>query len=417
MRERRTIHVSLTEIYMSVICIFPIATALVEENMLNKLLFSLLIGLQITMLFDRKARKRTFVMMIVLAINYTYTVSYTRFPIENINLLIYFPFYLVYTYFMCDNSKSVIAWFQKRKKYVIGVVTIWTAMVGVSIFYPGSYYVKEGGASYFGSFVGSIFRLGQSAMFIQALIILMQVLYGTKKAFWLHSVPMYSYFMGSSRTYLLVGLCFLLVSWYFYCDNKKKFNQSLIPLAALVVIVISVSSMGDKIAHTLDEEAYGDFWFKITSSRSVLWEANLNLWKKAPFMRKLLGVWINFSYRVAGLWSHNDFVELLGSFGLVGIGQYLVSIYVLFKTEKQEKKMPKTVSVALVCAWLFNAFFNMHYVYICAMLAYPILVLGIKHYAAEGGGCADAQEKESEELIKYADENNEILKRIYQQWS
>lgn len=410
MRDKKRKHISLTAIYMIVICLFPIATTLVNEGMVNKLLFSALIGLQLAMLFDRKATRRTIVMTLVLAVNFAYVVSHTKFPVANTNLFIYYPFYMIYTYFMCDNSSSVVAWFCKYRKYVISIIVIWTVLVGFSAFLPSSYYVKEGGASYFGSFSGSVFRLGQAAVFIQVLAIMIQLFYGYKKAILFHVLPMFCYFMGSSRTYLIVGLCFLLVAWYFYCGNKKKFYRSLIPMALMVLLAISVTSMGDKIAHTLDEDQYGDFWFKITSSRSVLWEANFALWKRAPLMRKLLGVWIDFSYRASGHWAHNDFVELIGSFGIVGLCHYLISIYTLFRTEKGQVKMPKFMSMILVFAWFFNAFFNMHYVYFCAMLCYPILVLGIKYYVNQNA--AVVADNSNEELIEYPDEDEELVKRI-----
>jgi hypothetical protein len=195
---------------------------------------------------------------------------------------------------------------------------------------------------------------------------------------------MYSYFMGSSRTYLVVGACLLLVAWYFFCNSKGKFYLSLIPMALAAVVLISVTSMGEKIMYTLDEEQYGDFWFRITSSRSVIWKYLLRYWNyRVPLLSKLLGASLNFSYEKARLWAHNDFVELLGSFGLVGLAQYLVSIFVLFKPQKQKKKMPFVIGLLLVIAWLFNAFFNMHYVYFCATLSYPLLVLSVKHYYAQ----------------------------------
>ena len=182
MENNKRMRLTLTELYMAVICIFPLPTMLAEGGIVNKLLFALLIGLQIAMLFDRKVKGRTMIMLLILAVNYIYAFLHTKFPMQNSNLLYYFPFYLVYTYFMCDNSETVLNWFVRRKKFVTAVVIIWTALVGVSVFLPSSYYVKEGGARYFGSFVGSIFRLGPTAVFVQVMAILMQLHYGNKKA-------------------------------------------------------------------------------------------------------------------------------------------------------------------------------------------------------------------------------------------
>ena len=400
MEERKKPRLTLTEFYLAVICIFPLPTMLTEGGIVNKLLFALLIGLQLAMLFDRKVKGKTFILLLVLAVNFTYTFIRTRQPMENTNLIYYFPFYLVYTYFMCDNTDTVMNWFSKRRKFVTAIVIVWTALVGASIFLPGSYYVKEGGAQYFGSFVGTIFRLGPSAVFIQVLAIFMQSLYGNKKAIWFHAIPMYSYFMGSSRTYLIIGICLLLVAWYLQCKSPARFFLSLIPIAVVTAILISVTAMGEKIAHTLDPDAYGDFWFKITSSRSMLWDYILLAWRvKVTPLSKFLGADLNFSNIIIGHWAHNDFLEILGSFGILGLVQYILSIFILFKPLKKKKRMPVTIMVLLLVAWLFNAFFNMHYVYFCAMLSYPLLVLGLKRFVAEGPFPEENKSKENEGII------------------
>lgn len=417
MEERKKPRLTLTEFYLAVICIFPLPTMLAEGGIVNKLLFALLIGLQIAMLFDRKVKGKTFIMILVLAVNFIYTFIRTRFPMENSNLLFYFPFYLVYTYFMCDNTDTVMNWFVKRKKFVTAVVIIWTALVGASVFLPSSYYIKEGGARYFGSFVGSIFRLGPTAVFIQVMAILMQILYGNKKALWFHLLPMYSYFMGSSRAYLVVGVCLALVAWYLHCSHPAKFYLSLIPMAVVGIVMISMTSMGEKIAYTLDPEAYGDFWFKITSSRSLIWDFIMQAWQmRVTWLSKLLGADLNFSYIIIGHWAHNDFLEILGSFGLLGLAQYLGSIFLLFKPQRKKKRMPFVIMLLLLVAWLFNAFFNMHYVYFCAMLSYPLLVLGIKRFAAEGGFSTGYKNKQNAEEIGQAEES---VGAVYpmRQWS
>lgn len=383
MLDKKIVRVTLTDFYLGVVCIFPVATMLVDEGIVNKFLFTLLLGLQVAMLFDRPLKKKTFVLLLLLIVNFVYTLSNTEFPMENSNLLVYYPFYMVYTYFMCDNWETVLFWFKKNRRFVFSILMIWTVLVGFSILLPGSYYVKEGGNTYFGSFVASIFRLGQAAMFIQALAIIMQTIYGYKKAFFFNLVPMYCYFMGSSRTYLVLGLCLMAVSWYLYCSKPRLFWSTIIPSAAVVLVLLGMTSMGEKIAYTLDDERYGDFWFRITSSRSLLWEVDMLEWGVSPMLSKLLGCGIEFTILASGRWAHNDFIEIICSFGIVGVVHYVYSIGHLFASGRKRAKMPFIVSVCLFMAWFFNAFFNMHYVYICAMLCYPFLYLSVKEYFAE----------------------------------
>lgn len=379
MLSKRTIRITLTDLYLGVICIFPVTTTVENGGVVNKVLFAVLIALHLGMMCCKRLTKQTVVLLFLLVGNYALAVVNTTFPVENINLLFYFPFYLMYTYFMCDNANTVVDWFRSHKSYLYAIVLVWTFLVGISIFVPHCYYTKEGGNLYFGSFCQTIFRLGPSAVFIQVLALMLQMFFQKKGAVVFHLIPMYCYLMGSSRTYLVIGVCLFIIAWYLFCKRKRIFYCTLVPFLAVILILVSVSAMGDKIAYTLDENQYGNFWFRITSSRSVLWEIDILAWTKESFLCKLFGSGIDFTYEVSGRWGHNDFIEILCSFGIVGILQYVYSIGHLLRNGGR-KRIPFIVGFCMVMTWLFNAFFNMHYVYFSAMLCYPFLVLGVKHY-------------------------------------
>jgi hypothetical protein len=380
MLEKITMRITLTDLYLGVICVFPIATVLIDESFINKLLFAVLIAVHIGMNLFRPIRMKTGLLLLVLVANYTFALINTNFPLENMNLLFYYPFYLLYTYYLCDHKDEALDWFTKHRGYVLFITLIWTAIVGVSIFFPGCYYVKEGESQYFGSFCGTIFRLGQAAVFIQVLAILIQLIYGMRGAIIFHIVPMYCYFMGSSRTYLVVGLCIFAIAWYMYCKKKVTFWFSVVPMVIAVLAVLSVSAMADKIAYTLDEDQFGDFWFRITSSRSVLWEMDLQAYSEASLWKQIFGCGLEFTVEVSGKWGHNDFIEIICSFGIMGLVQYLFSIWHQIKIGYGRARVPVPVRFCAWMAWFFNAFFNMHYVYFCAMLCYPLLLFAIGRY-------------------------------------
>lgn len=392
MSTTNSLRVTLLDLYLGVICLFPIATMLIENGAVNKMLFGVLLVLHIGMLISRPVKGKTVVLCSILLLNYVCTLFYTSFPMENINLLIYFPFYLLYTYFMCDNSQIIIDWFSKHSGYVKLIVTVWSVLVGVSIFVPGCYQTVRGQGVYFGSFCGSIFRLGPSAVFIQVLALMMQVMHGKKGAFLYNLIPMYCYLMGSSRTYLVVGFCLLLISWYMTCRKKLWFWGTVIPMALAVLWLVTVSSMGDKIAYTLDDSQYGDFWFRITSSRSVLWEKDLTAFAESSLFNKLIGNGLELTIQVSGLWAHNDFIEVLCSFGIIGLLQYLYSVRYLVKRMYGKIRISIVVKACAFMAWFFNAFFNMHYVYFCAMLCYPFLLLVIRLYFEKNPMKPDAED-------------------------
>ena len=382
----KSMRLTLLDVYMAAICAFPIATSVFDTELLNKALFGMILALQIAQLVMNPMKKGSFLGIFILAGNFLFAVFGTQFPMDNANMLFYFPFFLLYTYFMCDNQKIVMDWFRQRQKFVRAVLMIWTLAVGVSIFLPSAYRAKEGGHLYFGSFCGSIFRLGPSAMFVQVLSIVSMVLYKKRKDILFQFVPLYCGYMGSSRTYLAVIVLVFVVAWYIFCTQRRTFWATIIPLAVVVIWLIGKTAIGDKIDAIMDEDRYGDFWFRVTSSRSKIWDDIFKDWATQPFLKKLIGVDMNYSLNLTTLWAHNDFVEILCSFGIVGLIHYLYAVIHMLRAGYGRARVPVVLSICVFMAWLVNAFFNMHYVYFCAMLCLPFLVFILREYSLEKRG-------------------------------
>jgi hypothetical protein len=364
-------------------CLFPIVTVLRDDGIYTKILFAIIVATQVWMMFEKPMRRNSVLLLVLLVVHYLFVLSQTFFPVSNINLLFYYPFFLFYTYFICENLDRLINWLQNNKTFITLIVTIWSLIVGISVFLPSCYYVKEGGASYFGSFCGSIFRLGPSALFIQVLALILQCFHKQRSAILYSILPMYSYFMGSSRTYLVIGLCVFVISWYVFCKKPKKFWKSIVPMAGVLLVILGATSMIEKIKYTLDPENYGDFWFRITSSRSVLWQNIFEAWEQTNFGSKLFGNDIAFTINEAGNWAHNDFLEILCSFGILGLATYLLAIKRLTNIAYRDSVIPRIIKICAFMTWIFNAFFNMHYVYFCAVLCYPLLLATIGSHFGE----------------------------------
>lgn len=378
MRIPKTLRFRIIDLYMGLICLYPISTTLIDGTMLNKLMFGVLVVLHMYMYLMTSMKRKSVFLLVWMVLQYIFVLLHTGFPLDNANLLFYYPFFLMYTLFMIDNEDKVIVWLKERRAYIHSIVLIWSVIVGVSIFVPGCYYVKEGGALYFGSWAGDIFRLGPSVMFIQILIIVLQVIHRQKNVLAWMLLPLYCGFMGSSRTYLVIGCLLFVISWYISCKKKKYFWLTLLPMAGFFALMLVNSSMGQKIRFTLDESQYGDFWFRITSGRSVLWSDSLNAWNQRPVLNKLLGCDINFTFKITDKWAHNDFIEILCSFGIVGVVLYIALMLNMLKNSWKGICLPWIIKASVITIWVFNAFFNMHYVYFCAMLSYPFLVLALK---------------------------------------
>ena len=379
---------TLTDAYLYLICLFPVMTTLTGGGIGNKVLFLLLLFLHLVLFFSRPVKRRTLTVLILLAGNYAFMLAFTDFPLRNYNLLAYYPFFLMYTCFSGDNGKMLLRWLSRHREFVLLVIVGWCGITGISMFLPGCYQIREGGKLYFGSFCKDIFRLGPSAVFVQILILLRMTLHEKKTSIVFMAVPMACYLMGSSRTYLVVGFFLLVIGWYLICGNRKLFWGTILPLSMAVLLLVCMSALGNKIAYTLDEGQYGDFWYRITSSRSYLWEQYLRAWWKTPLLNKLFGNHLEFTLAVAERWAHNDFLELLCSFGVLGVIQYCAVLRRLFATCWNGKSVPRLMRICTVMVWLFNALFNMHYVYFCAMLGYPLLVLALGEYYGRAKECA-----------------------------
>lgn len=376
---------TLIDAYMGVICCFPIVTVLIDGSAFNKILFGLLITLHIAMILINPMKRSSFLSLFLLALNYVFAIINTSFPLINENLLFYYPFFFLYTYFICDHQDKIWSWFCSHEKFIRTIIGIWTIIVGISIFVPSCYYVKEGGELYFGSFCGSIFRLGPSAVFIEVLAILCLVLYRRKLDVLYFLVPLYCFFMGSSRAYLAVGGLVFVVAWYIICIRKRIFWATIIPAGLAALWLVGKTAIGDKIAFTLDDTQFGDFWFRVSSGRSIFWADDLNAWAESSVLRKWLGNGLNFTLNLTGLWAHNDFIEILCSVGILGLIHYLYVMRYMLRKGYGNVRIPWVVALCVFMAWFLNAFFNMHYVYFCAMLCYPFLVFAVREHCKQRG--------------------------------
>ncbi len=369
------------DLFMFISLLFPIFTSIIEAEIMNRVLFMLLLGFYLLASLQYGMSKKSIVFIMLLFINLVFALSATKFPMDHINLLFYYPFFIMYTFFTIDFKGYILYFFMKYKILVTFILNLWTIVVGISIFLPSSYYIKEAGESYFGSYVGTIFRVGPAAVYIMGLSMIVMVLYRNKWAIMYSIVPLYAFFAGSSRTYLILGICIFVIQWFWFVKKKRIFYLTIIPIALMLLVLIFLTPIGEKILHTLDDSNYGSFWFRITSGRSLLWFNLFEALKEESTIHLIFGSGIEFSFQTVDLWAHNDYIELICTFGVWGAVQYTVAMFMsyvfFFKTKY---KTPIFVIVSVFLVWLFNAFFNMHYPYFCVVLAYPIILIAISEY-------------------------------------
>ena len=166
------LRIKVFDIFMYSIMIFPIMTVVTDSGIINKILFGLLIASYILIVSNKKIKKKTFIIIFIMILEYLISILNTNFPLVSYNMMFYYPFIIIYMLFINDYKERFIKWFLENEKIVRLVIKVWTFIVGISIFMPSSYYIKEGGEMYFGSFVNTIFRLGPACILMMALVLI-----------------------------------------------------------------------------------------------------------------------------------------------------------------------------------------------------------------------------------------------------
>lgn len=384
------------ELFLKLILLFSITTLFQEHiGFLNKALFvvSLLVFFA-SVRFQGKALKY------LAGVTILWLISMLVTPMEalklNINMAAYYIFCVFYFVFFLEYRETVWRLLKKNSLYVAGVVLAYTLVLVVSIFLPSSYAASEAGGwgdgSYFRSISGSPNRVGPASVFVMVLITFL-VKIGYRKVFSVAAIPLlYGFFMGGSRTYFVVGLCAAVVLIYVLINNKRVFLYSLIPLGLAALILVSQSSMMDKLLATFKPGTDPVvFWQKLTNTRSIFWVKQLELFFETPVLKQIFGNGVNFTTHQYGLWAHSDFIEILCSYGYLGLINYVsLMVYSMYAFMKKNKNF--FVNAVCVFIWLFNAFFNFFYCYFCAMLCFPILLLVVQRI--------DGKTKEQKEEVK-----------------
>lgn len=379
--------IKLSDMYFKILLLFPIITLFQGYlEAINKIMFGLLLSIQIV-LFLKCVYKKELKLIFVVLLSMGTTVLITGEIAVNPNEYFYFPFVIFYILFQRNRSKSLKKWLLKNKNYVNYILCLWNVLVFISMFMSSSYNSVWGSGRYFGSYCKTIFRFGPTCIFIMTLALCAMIFYENRFYFSYTIVPIVSIFMGGSRTYFLVGTILFLIIWYYFATSSKMFFISLVPLIMILAILMLNSAMADKFtAVTYTSNSYFDFWGTITSGRSIFWKADLEAFCNSSVFNKIFGNGLNLVYKInekafgGFVWAHNDFIQCLISHGVLGLGLYL---YIILSQLGQLKKNPygKKLCIPIVCCffvWFFNAMFNMFYTYFCSVLSLPFLVCAIQ---------------------------------------
>lgn len=380
---------TIRDLLMYVIIQFPISSILkVYIGPLNILLTVVVFTLLFFYYYRCGVRKYEIVMMSYAIITVIVNCVKYNMNFYNLNMLIYFPFYIFYVLFFVRNSDYVLSFLKGHKRYINYILYIWNFFVGISFLIP-SCYTYEGEDRGFVSFAGTTFLLSPIAIYIFILLAFQYVFWRKKRYIYLMIIPSMCILMGTTRTYLVVLMAAWMIFLYTIVKDKRKFKYLAILFLILAIGIILMSPIKNKFISTAGRVSGSNLSFldAFTSGRSSFWTYDMYAILHNKWYNILVGNGINYLFYLnkpvfhVALWAHNDYIQILSDYGMLGIIIYIGLMKVLIQKTLKGKVKSRFIIIVLIILWAFNAFFNMFYTYFCAVLSYPFFALLLRYNA------------------------------------
>ena len=354
-------------------------------KIVNQLVFALLALMCLGYLCKNgKVEKRNFVFLSLIFLLVIVGLYNTEGRLDNPNVPMYYAFWFIYSLTILNDIDGWKETIIENRVFVMFFTKLWCIVIGICMFLPMCYRYNDGSRGFVG-FTGVEVASGGNRLCPVALLMLTMIylcvnIYKEKEMMFFSIPCIYTFFMGGSRTYFAVGCALAVLLLYDFFPKKRYFYMSIIPIAMIGMSLVSISTMGSRIeGNTWTEDSYGDFWYVLTSGRSVFWVKMLTAFSNQNLFHKLLGNGHNFTILTGGHWAHNDYIEILCTYGVVGLICYLKAVFNVFNRILHKANVTVIAWVISIFIWAFNAFFNMFYTYLCAELALPFMLLALRY--------------------------------------
>lgn len=297
--------------------------------------------------------------------------------------IIYFIYFWGLYYNLIYNNKSFIRYIETNLSVLKIIVILWSMIVGVTIFIPQCYATVNtwGEYKYFFSIVqegGS--RLGEDAVMIMAIILILSLWGSAKKYFVFVIVPTYTVIMCGSRLYLLFGVVEILIILYVLINNEKKFILLSISTVVSVFGLSYATALGAKItAKQYTSSSIHNKYDTISSGRFTPIIRGVKSFFNLQSLNKIFGNGYGFIEEVTFNWVFNDFIEITLIYGLLGLFCYL---YIVRKTMTYMRKtsLPFYMKAMIFCTYFVAASFALFYRSIAYVTAFFITVAVLGGY-------------------------------------
>lgn len=188
----------------------------------------------------------------------------------------------------------------------------------------------------------------------------------------------YFIIQGAKRGALITGTIGLLVYIYFQLSTVEKKYR----LSRYFVVLVSVVVLTYFTYDVLQDNEFliARFGTGGASGRDIIYANIFNTWysNDASLFNLIFGFGFASSLRLSGTghFAHNDWLELLSNFGLLGVGIYTIVFYAAIKylRNKMWCLNKRLLLMAILSMWFMSSLFSMFYTSTNAIVS--IIILG-----------------------------------------
>lgn len=337
----------------------------------------------------KRQDKSSWLILALTAAMHIFEFAYPVSQKESFTTYLMYAVWVIFFLYLQNNYGSFFDAANKQQAAINFTVIIWEFIVIVSAFFPSSYEHTWGEGSYFISFSNTSFELAPAASLIFALVIFCYACDGNaRKAVLLSAVPVVCSFASGSRTYLVVITLEVLILAMMIIKSRLAFIAFIVIALIAGIGLLSMTNIWTKFANAFQySNDSSSFWSVFTSGRDAFWRADMDAFGKGGMVNQLFGYGFSFVYEVNEsyfgnrIYAHNDFINILLTFGWAGLIPYFFAFgkcVLMFG-----RQMERGFLFSILAIWLFNAVFNMTYVYMNATFGLGLLMISAVKYCQD----------------------------------
>lgn len=376
----------LDKLILILLILYPLYYNFFAGTMLNTIIVILLF---LSNFYDELRRKKYFTIgmkllfFILIIINlYISKNSYYTFLFKSNELFSYsVKILLIFqSIYYCENILNNKLFFNNKMKsivYKIFIIEIvFIEIVNLYLILSRKGFVFYWDSIYYGGFQGHPHGAAYNMLSLIIIINAMIIYYKKRQLILLEIIPLLAIALSGARLIMFISLLLLIGIFNESTKNKLLIKISLV-LFIIVGLVLFKESIS-KLPFITKSNNYSSLLQSQNNSRGVFWNNAFESIKTGNIKKQFLGFGTLYSYKInydyfgVVYWSHNDLIDVLVSYGIVGLILYMISLFKYIKLNLNLKnKYVKFYLGSLAITMFFNGLFNFSF---GVILIYQILL-------------------------------------------